>query len=188
MKLILGLGNPGVAYSHTRHNVGFDATDAAAAFFQKKLKKRCLCKYRYARVPGGIIVQPLTYMNSSGNVLRYFRHLKIDFSDIMVVCDNMDLGAGGLRIRQGGGNGGQKGLDSIQEKLGSADFVRLFIGTGRPGSGVDVVTHVLSAETDPQKAQVLDKAVLDASNAIKDFLGGAGLAQLQSVYNRKGLL
>ena len=188
MRLILGLGNPGSRYSHTRHNVGFDAVDHAAAFFQTELKKRCLCNYRYAKVPGGILVQPLTFMNASGNVLRHFAKYHLKPQDIMVVCDNMDLGAGGLRIKQGGGNGGQKGLNSIQEILGSGEFVRLFIGTGRPAPGTEVIDHVLSVETDPQKSKKLEEALKDAGSAIAEFLGGADVAQLQSQYNRKGLL
>ena len=188
MKLIIGLGNPGSEYSHTRHNVGFDAVDYAAAFFQTKLKKRCLCNYRYAKVPGGIIVQPLTFMNKSGLVLRHFRKYNLKASDIMVVCDNMDLGTGGIRIKNGGGNGGQKGLNSIQQFLGSSDFIRLFIGTGRPAEGVQVIDHVLSKETDPAKAKELEKAVEDAAKAIEAFIGGEDVAKLQSVYNRKGLL
>jgi len=188
MKLIIGLGNPGSAYSHTRHNVGFDAVDCAAAFFQTKLKKRCLCNYRYAKVPGAILVQPLTYMNRSGMVLKHFRKYDLQPSDVMVICDNMDLGTGGIRIKNGGGNGGQKGLNSIQEFLGSSDFIRLFIGTGRPAEGVQVIDHVLSRETDPDKAKELTRAVEDAAKAIEAFIGGEDVAKLQSVYNRKGLL
>ena len=188
MKLILGLGNPGSGYSHTRHNVGFDAVDYAAAFFQTELKKRCLCNYRYAKVPGGILVQPLTFMNRSGMVLRHFRKYGLKASDIMVVCDNMDLAAGGVRIKNGGGNGGQKGLNSIQQFLGSPDFIRLFIGTGRPAEGVQVIDHVLGVETDPVKAEELKKAVEAASRAIVAFIGGEEIAKIQSVYNRKGLL
>ena len=188
MKLIIGLGNPGSAYSHTRHNVGFDAVDCAAAFFQTKLKKRCLCNYRYAKVPGAILIQPLTYMNRSGMVLKHFRKYNLKPSDVMTVCDNMDLGTGGIRIKNGGGNGGQKGLNSIQEFLGSTAFIRLFIGTGRPAEGVQVIDHVLGRETDPVKAKELDKAVEDAAKAIEAFIGGEEIAKLQSVYNRKGLL
>lgn len=188
MKLILGLGNPGAKYEHTRHNAGFDALEQTAAFFQTALKKRCFCKYAFAKVPGGILVKPLTYMNASGNIIKYFRKYNIDPCDIMVVCDNMDLAAGGLRVRQGGGNGGQKGLNSIEQALGSSDWIRLFIGTGRPAEGVQVVDHVLSVETDPVKKEALQKAIADASEAVRDFLGGQTVAQLQSKYNRKGIL
>ena len=188
MKLIIGLGNPGSEYSHTRHNAGFDAVDYAAAFFQTELKKRCLCNYRYAKVPGAILIQPLTYMNRSGKVLRHFSRYGIKPSDVMTVCDNMDLAAGGIRIKNGGGNGGQKGLNSIQECLGSADFVRLFIGTGRPAPGVEVIDHVLGVETDPAKAAELNKAIECAAKAIAAFIEGEDIAKIQSVYSRKGLL
>lgn len=187
MKLILGLGNPGSAYSHTRHNAGFDAVECAAAFFQKELKKRCLCYYRYAKVPGGILVQPLTYMNNSGKVLKYFRRFKLKPEDIMVVCDNMDLGVGGMKIKKGGGTGGQRGLDSICSALGSSDIFKLYIGTGRPAEGVPVNKHVLAVETDPGKKECYEKTLQDAGRAIRDFIAGADIAKLQTEYNRKAL-
>ena len=125
MIVVMGLGNPGASYEHTRHNVGFDAVDKAAAFLQVKLRKRCFRLYREARVFGpssdascesssskpekmvhkASLVEPLTYMNASGDIVRFFDNA----SDFVVVCDNMDLAAGGLRIRKGGGASGLEG-------------------------------------------------------------------------------
>lgn len=186
--VVLGLGNPGPLYEHTRHNAGFDVVDKVAAFFQVKLRKRLFCKYRYFKVPGAVIAEPLTYMNRSGLVLRSLgKHIE-DPSKLCVICDNMDLAVGGIRIRQGGGASGQKGLNSITEALGSPDFVRIYIGIGRPDEGVKVVDHVLQVESDPVKRQAYEKALEDAAKAVIRFTEGASIAELQSTFNRKGLL
>ena len=186
--IIFGLGNPGLAYEHTRHNAGFDAISRTAAFFHVELKKRCFCKYRYAKVPGGIIVFPLTYMNNSGNAVRYFRKYLSNPSDLVVVCDNMDLAVGGLRIRRGGGSSGQKGLASIARSLESNDFVRIYVGIGRPAQGVSVTDHVLGKEQDQTKLDAYNKALDDASKAIVKLLEGCKTEELQGEFNRKGIL
>lgn len=185
--LVLGLGNPGPEYLHTRHNAGFDAADKTAAFFHKELKKRCFFKYRYASVPGGIIVEPLTYMNRSGDVVKYLKRKIDNPSQLAVVCDNMDLGVGGLRIKLGGGSCGQKGLDSIAKALGTNDFIRIYVGTGRPREGVKVVDYVLGRETEPEKVKAYSDALEAASRAIIRFLDGASIEELQREFNRKGI-
>ncbi len=189
MIVILGLGNPGSRYEQTRHNVGFRAVSEAAAFFQVKLKKRCFRLYRQAKVAaaGGtkaLLVQPLTFMNASGNIMDGFS--KDD--DFVVVCDNMDLAAGGLRIRKGGGSSGQKGLASIAEKLGRSDFVRIYIGIGRPEEGVSVTDHVLGTDSPGQRKDAVDKAVSDAAKAIERYISGSTVEELQLEFNRKGIL
>ena len=189
MTVVVGLGNPGSKYEHTRHNVGFDAVQKAAAFFQIKLKKRCFRLYRQAviKTEGGnkaALVQPLTFMNASGNIMGSF---KAD-DDFVVVCDNMDLAAGGLRIRKGGGYSGQKGLASIAEKLGRSDFVRIYIGIGRPAEGTEVVDHVIGIEPEGEKKIAIDKAIEDAAKAIVKYINGASVEELQLEFNRKGIL
>lgn len=188
MTVVIGLGNPGSKYEHTRHNVGFDAVERAAAFFQVKLRKRCLRLYRRAIVKtrdgNAILVQPLTYMNASGRIMNSFA--KTD--RFVVVCDNMDLALGGLRIRRGGGSSGQKGLESISEYLGTSDFTRVYIGIGRPQEGVSVVDHVLGYETETERKEILDKAVDDAAKAIVRLINGASVGDVQLEFNRKGVL
>ncbi len=190
MIVVLGLGNPGAKYEHTRHNVGCDALNEAAAFFQLKLKKRCFRLYREAKVQPSekteeaSLVEPLTYMNKSGDIIKYFDKE----ATYVVLCDNMDLAIGGLRIRKGGGASGQKGLNSIAENLGRSDFIRIYIGIGRPAEGVDVVDHVLQKEPDGPRKEALDKAIKDAAMAVVKFINGATVEELQLEYNRKGLL
>lgn len=186
MILILGLGNPGQQYNHTRHNAGFDALCKTAAFFQKKLKRRCFTLYKAAKVPGGKLVFPLTYMNNSGKIMKHFK--KVKPSEVAVICDNMDLAVGGLRIRMGGGSSGQKGLNSITQALGSNDFLRIYVGIGRPDEGVSVIDHVLGRETNPEKLDAYEKALSDAANAAVKFIQGSSVEELQSEFNRKGLL
>lgn len=186
MILVLGLGNPGDLYAHTRHNAGVDALEKTAAFFQTELRKRCFRLYAYCKVPGAQLVFPHTYMNNSGRVMKYFKH--INPSQIVVICDNMDLAVGGLRIRKGGGSSGQKGLDSIAKYLGSADFVRIYVGIGRPEEGVRVADHVLGVEKNPVKAKAYEEALEDASKAVVKFIQGSSVEELQCEFNRKGLL
>ena len=191
MIIVLGLGNPGSKYEHTRHNVGFDAVQQAAAFFQVTLKKRCFRLYRQAKVhpennkgQDALLVQPLTFMNASGNIMDSFK----PDDDFVVVCDNMDLAAGGLRIRKGGGTSGQKGLSSIAEKLGRSDFIRIYIGIGRPAEGTEVVDHVIGVEPEGEKKVAIDKAIADAAKAIVKYINGASVEELQLEFNRKGIL
>lgn len=189
MIVVLGLGNPGSKYEHNRHNVGFEAVSKAAAFFQVKLRKRCFRLYRQAKVTAqdgsqALLVQPLTYMNKSGEIMGSF--YKDDC--FVVVCDNMDLAPGGLRIRQGGGASGQRGLNSIVENLGTGDFLRIYIGIGRPAEGVSVVDHVIGDEPEGPKKQAMDKAIEDAAAAIVKYINGATVGDLQLEFNRKGLL
>lgn len=188
MIVVIGLGNPGPRYEKTRHNVGFEAVSKAAAFLHVSLRKRCFRLYRQAKVSyegtQALLVQPLTFMNASGNIMDSFS--KTD--TFVIVCDNMDLAAGGLRIRKGGGCSGQKGLASIADKLGRSDFLRIYIGIGRPAEGVDVPDHVLGIETDPERKKAVDKAVEDAARAIVEFIGGSSVEELQCEFNRKGIL
>ena len=185
--IVFGLGNPGTDYEHTRHNAGFDAVEKAAAFFQIPLKKRCFRLYRYAKVSDSIIVEPLTFMNNSGRVVKYFKKHTSNPEKVAVVCDNMDLAVGGLRIKQGGGSSGQKGLNSIALHLGTQDFVRIYIGIGHPEDG-NVIDHVLGRETEPEKLKAYQQALEDAAMAVVKFMQGTQVRELQSEFNRKGIL
>lgn len=176
--LVFGLGNPGAEYSETRHNVGFMALDRTAAFFHVTVKKRCFFKYACAKAGDSMLVKPLTYMNSSGKVLHHFS----SYGPLIVLCDNMDLPPGKIRIRKGGSSAGQKGLKSIIECGGSEDFIRIYIGTGRPAEGVAVVDHVLSAPQGDEKERMM-AGVEKASEALIDLIGGASLEEVERKYN-----
>ncbi|MGH0052380.1 MAG: aminoacyl-tRNA hydrolase [Sphaerochaetaceae bacterium] len=180
MRLILGLGNPGAKYAHSRHNVGFDAVEACAAFFQVRLRKRCFRLYRQASVAHSVLLlEPLTSMNRSGEVMRYFPDVHAE--DVVVVCDQMDLPPGFIRIRRGGSSAGHNGLKSLIGALGSSAFTRIYIGIGRPSNGVSVVEHVLSVDSCPE----LQEGIMLASAALRDLIEGKSMEEVMLAYNRR---
>ncbi|MDY0303113.1 MAG: aminoacyl-tRNA hydrolase [Sphaerochaeta sp.] len=177
MMLVLGLGNPGTKYERTRHNVGTLALESCAAFFQLRLKKRCFRLYRQAVVDGRArLVHPLTYMNRSGEVLKYF-----EYSSLVVLCDQMDLPAGTIRLRRGGSSAGHRGLMSLIEAHGDGQFIRIYIGIGRPSDGGRVIDHVLG----PIDDEAIWDGIALASKALVSLVEGASFEEVASVYNRR---
>lgn len=155
VKLIIGLGNPGPEYQDTRHNAGFLALEALAARVSAGLKKRWLRPYATAGWHGVTLVQPLTYMNRSGIVLpAIVRRRKLNPQDILVLVDNMDLPPGEVRMKSRGGDAGHNGLKSITHFLGSSEYLRLYVGIGRPAGGTSIVDHVLGLFPPDERRQV----------------------------------
>ena len=146
MLLLVGLGNPGEKYRNHRHNVGFMAIDAiadAARFGPPR--KKFQSELREGEIAGekAIALKPLTYMNDSGqSVGAAMRFYKIEPTDVVVFHDELDLVAGKIKVKQGGGNAGHNGLRSIDEHIGN-DFRRVRIGIGHPGDKTRVTGHVL---------------------------------------------
>jgi len=146
--LIVGLGNPGIEYRETRHNVGFMVIEKWASELKIPLRENGIA--RYGMVQFGdkrVILQcPLTYMNLSGRAVKLYKErYGVMNENIMVVHDDLDLPLGRLRIARDGGSGGHKGVDSIIESLNSKEFPRLRIGIGRPRYGEPIVEYVLSS-------------------------------------------
>ncbi len=167
MKLIVGLGNPGRLYTDTRHNIGFMAVKALVKALKIDLKKD---KYSFSLSSKGklegkniILAQPLTFMNLSGAaVSSLLRRYKINTQDLLVICDDLDLELGRLKIRPKGSSGGHRGLNSIIEHLGSDNFARLRIGIGRPSPKAGASEYVLSRfskKDAPVLKEVLNRAV-----------------------------
>jgi len=176
MILIAGLGNPDVQYLHTRHNVGFMVVDQLAENLKINFKQKPLFWiankiYRNIEV---LIVKPKTYMNLSGKAIHalLLEH-KIDLSNILIICDDMNLPFGTIRIRAKGSDGGQKGLRSIISHLGTQDFPRLRIGIGSQfDNATDFVLSKFSLEEQKNMPLILDWA----EKAIRYFiLNGAEL-------------
>jgi PTH1 family peptidyl-tRNA hydrolase len=167
MKLIVGLGNPGPRYAGTRHNVGFEVIDYLAAgpgctAFREKFEAFV------AEMKEGdetiLLMKPLTFMNLSGRAVRAAMDFyKLPAEHLLVVCDDFNLPLGKLRIRAKGSDGGQKGLRSIQEQLGSEGYTRLRIGVGEPTVG-DAVDHVLS-RFKPGERKAIEEAVANSAQA-----------------------
>lgn len=166
MKLVAGLGNPGPRYAKTRHNIGFRVIDQlanvnSASGWQLKFESLTAdCQIGAEKI---MLVKPMTFMNLSGRAVRKaVDFYKLQAADVLVVCDDMDLPLGRLRMRPGGSSGGQKGLKDIIAHLGTEEVPRLRVGIGR--QGFDAVDHVLS-EFSPGERETIDHAVIDAARA-----------------------
>jgi PTH1 family peptidyl-tRNA hydrolase len=156
---IFGLGNPTERYAKTRHNVGFMVLDTLARRLHvrfRHLPERYVARKEYAG-HGLVLVKPLLYMNESGVVAK--GQLEREPDEFLVVCDDMALPFGRLRLRPKGSAGGHKGLESIIYHLGRNDFPRLRVGIDAPGPGQDGVDYVL--EPFPKEQAELLPEVLD---------------------------
>ena len=151
LKMIVGLGNPGPQYSRNRHNIGFQCVDLLArrhTLSLDKLQMRAMTGSGYI-LTGGLrqkvlLVRPLTYMNASGDgVAPLARYFQVDASDLLVIHDDLDLASGKLRLRANGSSGGQNGIKSIIDRLGTPDFARARVGIGRPPGRMDPADYVL---------------------------------------------
>lgn len=161
--MVVGLGNPGPLYASTRHNVGRQCVEALSCRLGLSWKRGIpSASLAQGKTSEGelVLVRPRTYMNHSGRaVAQAVRYLGVDYRrELLVICDDMDLPLGKLRLRLKGSSGGHKGLQSVIMALGSEEFPRLRIGIGRPPPGVDPVEHVLSAFT-PQEEKQASEAV-----------------------------
>ena len=172
----MGLGNPGPRYSRTRHNVGFRTVELLAKRLRVNLKRALWKNYLLAAAhhAGGVLylVKPLTYMNRSGQIFPdLWSQVKGGAESLLVVCDTLDLPPGQCRLRRKGSSAGHKGLSSIIASLGREDFMRLYIGIGRPGLAdrEEVPDYVL---TSPQgeEAERIEEAVATAAEAVLRLL------------------
>lgn len=163
--LIVGLGNPGREYKDNRHNVGFMLIDRLSVRLNARMSRMqakslvASIKYEDDRL---ILAKPQTYMNLSGQSIQGLaRFYKLPLENVIVAHDDLDLPFGAIRIRPGGGAGGQKGIASTIERLGTKEFRRLRIGIGRPPDRMDPAAYVLQdyARTDlPLLSEILDRA------------------------------
>ena len=182
--LVVGLGNPGSEYSGTRHNCGFAALDYAARKFEAKvIRKRFSGLFGSADISGrsAILLKPLTYMNLSGNsVGEAARFYKIPVGNIVVICDDISLPCGTIRIRPHGSAGGHNGLKSIIYALGSDEFTRIKIGVGSD-RGNDLKDYVLG-KPDRREAELIEGRFGDIAAAI-ELIAAGRIEQAMSQYN-----
>lgn len=170
----MGLGNPGLRYEATRHNVGFQVLDTLGATHHIVLRGRLpTAVYGAGTITTQpvVLAKPLTYMNASGNaVAGLCAHFSILPSDLIVVHDDLDLPLGRVKLKMKGGDAGHYGVRSIIEHLGTGDFLRIRVGIGRPASKDEVVAFVLNPFT-PEELQLVHAAVGHAVEKIEDLLG-----------------
>ncbi len=167
-KLVVGLGNPGSKYEATRHNIGFEVVDRlATSGLEARFSTRfdgllAETEIDFKRV---LLLKPMTFMNLSGRAVKQaIQFYKLDIEDLLVVCDDLSLPLGKIRIRRGGSDGGQKGLRDITAQLGSQDFARLRIGLGERGPS-DAADFVLSRFR-PAERPIIDDTLILATQAI----------------------
>ena len=167
-KLVVGLGNPGSKYDGTRHNVGFEVIDRLAAggsgtrFNRKFDGLLAEIEVDFRRV---LLLKPETFMNLSGrSVVPTIRFYQLQPSDLLVVCDDLNLPLGKLRFRRGGSDGGQKGLRDISAHLGTDDYPRLRVGIGDRGP-VDAADYVLGRFR-PTERPTIDDGMIAATQAV----------------------
>ena len=168
VKLVVGLGNPGTKYQGTRHNIGFELVDrlarggSSSSFSRKFEGQAAEIEIDYRRV---MLLKPETFMNLSGRCVgQAVRFLKLPLADILVVCDDLSLPLGKLRLRPAGSDGGQKGLRDITSHLGSDQFSRLRIGIGDQEQA-DAADFVLSRFRASERPAI-DDALIVASQAV----------------------
>lgn len=163
-RMVVGLGNPGPEYAASRHNIGFQVLELFAARHGlpfDKFQKRARLSIGPVRLASGwsgrvLLAKPMTYMNLSGEAVGALAAFyKIAPAEILVVHDDLDLPAGRLRLRPGGGAGGQKGIKSTIQHLGTEAFPRLRVGIGRPPGQMDPADYVLQAFSAAQEAEMV---------------------------------
>ncbi len=187
LAMIVGLGNPGSEYASHRHNVGFQIVDSIAESHGLSFTRHKKARARVAEGRIGerrvVLAKPQTFMNLSGRaVLRLSREREIPPECILVVCDDLDLPLGRLRIRPKGGSGGHKGLRSIIELLDSQDFSRLRVGIDRPTGTLDPAEYVLQP-FDEKDAALATDALERAAQAIETWLAD-GIVAAMDRFNR----
>jgi len=187
VKLIVGLGNPGRNYTESRHNAGFSVIKALSKDYKIPLKKDTFSLSGKGKVEGEklILALPLTFMNLSGiAVSALIKRYKIDLENLLVVCDDLDLGLGVIKIRPDGSSGGHRGLGSIIDSLGSQEFGRLRIGIGRPLEGnIDAASFVLSPFTKREKGK-MKETIGEACDCCRVW-AKKGITESMNIFNRR---
>jgi len=190
LKLVIGLGNPGLKYEFTRHNIGFRTVDSLARDMGTEFKK---VKSYYSLISRGtindhkvILVKPQTFMNLSGRAVnRVVSYYKILLQDLLIVYDDLNLELGQIRIRKKGSTGGHKGMESIMQYLNSEGIPRLRIGINNPSVNLnfDCVSYVLSNFNNDEKDK-MNKVIQLSTEAVKTIIED-GFEKAMRKYNRK---
>ncbi len=187
MKIIAGLGNPTKEYAGTRHNIGFDGITAIADKYRISVTEKehkALCGKGYIMGQKVLLMKPQTYMNLSGEAIADAANFyKVEPEDIIVICDDINLEPGSIRVREKGSAGGHNGLKNIILHLGGENFPRVRVGVGEKPKEWDLADYVLghfSSEDEPK----MRAALQDAVTAVELILTG-DIGQAMNTFNRK---
>jgi peptidyl-tRNA hydrolase, PTH1 family len=191
IRLIAGLGNPGIRYHETRHNAGFMVVDEIADYFgidfTWQISDAVLGSGDIEKIPV-VLVKPMAFMNVSGPPLKQIcRKYGISDREVLIVHDDIDLALGRVKIKMKGGDGGHKGLRSIIDALGANDFCRLRIGVGRSGMGSSTVDHVLE-KFESHERPVIRQVCLTARDAAVSILCTSADEAMNRFNNKNSLL
>jgi PTH1 family peptidyl-tRNA hydrolase len=183
MLLIVGLGNPGIQYENTRHNIGFKVIDKLVSDFAANEISKSSFKGELFKAPNLLFLKPTTFMNLSGNSVQAVKNFyKIELADIIVIHDDIDLPFSALRFKNAGGHGGHNGLRSIDAMVGK-EYTRVRMGVDKPiykSQVADYVLHAFSAEEDA----LLKPWIEHTANAIKELKTNSLIA-VKSKYSLK---
>ena len=191
MKLIVGLGNPGKTYAHNRHNAGFRCLNYFARLHSIRFDHgQCRARVGLAEVRGEklLLAKPRTFVNLSGQSIAGLVHKhNIPLSDLLVVYDDLDLPLGKIRLRQSGGSGGHKGMNSIISALGGEDFPRIRVGIGRPEGekksiNEDAIVNYVLSDFFRQEEAIIKPVIVKVSEAI-DFFITEGIEAAMGKFN-----
>lgn len=189
MKLIVGLGNPGFIYRHSRHNIGFLVVKTLAKIHKIPLKKdrRSFSVTGKGKIDNQdlILAMPVTFMNLSGiAVAGLVKKYKIALDNLLVICDDIDLEFGRLKVKPSGSSGGHRGLRSIIESLDSCEFSRLRMGVGRPLKSIRAAEYVLSAFNKREKTRL--REILESAGRCCRSWVSKGITETMNIFNGKG--
>jgi len=187
MKLIVGLGNPGDRYKFTRHNMGFLVLDELAEEHGISLGRKKFDAYTGEGEIAGttvMLAKPWTFMNLSGTTVgRIVSFFRYDLNDIVVIHDDLDLPYGTVRVKQGGGHGGHKGLMSVIDHLGGREFIRVRVGIGKPLLKEMTEEYVLQPFS-REEMEALPGILVRGTGAVVEILS-AGLQAAMNRYNAR---
>ena len=186
MHLVVGLGNPGDRYVATRHNVAWHVLDTLAARHgAREAGRDTTWRAREASIAGQpvVLLQPLTYMNLSGEALGAWRERHGREEELLVVSDDVYLPLGHVRVRTSGSSGGHRGLESIEAAVGGRDYARLRVGVGAAGSSAELKEHVLD-EFAPEELPALAEAIRLAADVVECWVA-AGAPSAMNRFNRR---
>ena len=188
MFIIVGLGNPGREYAHTRHNVGFDTIDVLADKYHIDVdtkKHKALIGKGFIEGQKVILVKPQTYMNLSGESVReVLDYYKVDeTSELIVIYDDISLNPGQLRIRLKGSAGGHNGIKNIIQHLGGSEFLRIKVGVGEKPKGYDLADYVLGHFSKEEESE-MESSKKRAAEAAAMMVSG-DVEKAMNEYNRK---